>query len=287
MVRLNRGANRTGRFAPRLAQTCLSTLRHAAITVVGLLYACSGPAPHRPETPAGPALKVMSFNINYGGPGADLALEAIRTEAADVVCLQETTPAWERFLRSTLRDLYPHMDFFDSGGAGGQALLSRFPFRRVDMVPSAVGWFPTGIYNVETPIGRVQVFNLHLHPAVSEEGGFTPSAYFSTAPHARVRELRDFLGYRDLALPTLMVGDFNEGDRGTVVRQLSERGLKDALPEFDTSSNTWRWPTSYGFTLTQRLDHLLYSDLLRCLDARVIRKGASDHYPVVAVFERR
>lgn len=251
-----------------------------------LLAACAS-TPLPPEPATGPHFKVMTFNVNYGGPGADLALEAIRREDADIVCLQETTPDWERFLRSGLKDLYPHADFHHSGGAGGQGVFSRFPLKLTEMADSPVEWFPAGVYDVETPVGRVQLFNLHLHPGVSETGSFTPRAYFCTAPEARLREIREYYKLRDPGRPALLVGDFNEGDSGNVVQCLAERGLKDALPKFDNYTKTWHWETSLGITVKHRLDHLLYSAPLHCLEARVVPKGASDHYPVVAVFEKR
>lgn len=257
-----------------------------AVLLASAAAACAGSAPRSPESPTGPHVKVLTFNVNYGGPAPGLALEAIAGEDADLVCLQETTPAWEAFLRPRLKDRYPHADFHHSGGAGGLALFSKHPFRRNAVLPSAVGWFPTGVYTVETPAGPLQVFNVHLHPAVNEKGSFTPYAYLSSAPEARLRETREIHRHVDPALPVLWAGDFNEGDSGDSIGWLAERGLKDALPEFDATTKTWRWTTSVGITVKHRLDHLLYSPGLRCLEARVLQKGASDHYPVVAVFER-
>ena len=261
-------------------------VRLIAPCLIAALAACAS-APLPPETPTGPHFKVLTFNVNYGGPGADLALAAISEEDADLVCLQETTPDWVQVLRAGLQDRYAHVDFHHSRGAGGQAVFSKFPMKRIDMVPSPVEWFPAGIYTVETPVGPVQLFNLHLHPGVTEEGSFTPRAYLSTAPDARLKEIRAYYERRDPALPALMIGDFNEGDSGSVVQWLGAKGLKDALPKFDSYTKTWHWETSIGITVKHRLDHLLYSAPLHCLEARVVQKGESDHYPVIAVFESR
>jgi endonuclease/exonuclease/phosphatase family metal-dependent hydrolase len=242
--------------------------------------------PRAPEIPAGPHLKVLTFNVNYGAPGPDAALAAIREADADLVCLQETTPAWEAFLRAGLGDRYPNADFHHARGAGGSAVLTKFPLRRGRVIPSAVGWFPALVYTADTPLGAIQVLNLHLHPAVSEAGSFTPAAYLSTSPAARLEELREIERHLNPELPALLLGDFNEGDSGAAIARLRERGFKDALPEFDAYSPTWRWRTSLGFTVKHRLDHVLYSPHWRCAAARVIAEGASDHFPVVAVLER-
>lgn len=240
-----------------------------------------------PEPPTGPHFKVMTFNVNYGGPGADEALDAILAEDADLVCLQETTRAWERFLRPQLQKKYPFVRFHHSGGAGGLALFSKRAVSEPILLESAVGWFPSWIFLADTPVGPVQVGNLHLHPGVNEQGSFTPSAYLSTAPAARLEETKAVHRKLDLSLPTLLVGDLNEGDSGRSVAWLGKRGFKDALPQFDSSTETWHWRTSTGIRVSHRLDHLMHSEHLKCLDAGVRKKGQSDHYPVVAVFEKR
>ena len=251
-----------------------------------LLPACAAPM-RMPEIPAGPHLKVLTFNVNYGGPDPEGALAAIREEDAGLVCLQETTPAWEAFLRAGLADRYPHADFHHAGGAGGLAVFSKFPLRRDALVPSAAGWFPALVYTAaDTPLGAIQVLNLHLHPAVNEAGSFTPAAYLSTSPAARLEEIQEMERYLNPQLPAIVLGDFNESDSGPAIERLRERGFKDALSEFDAYSPTWRWRTSLGFTVKHRLDHVLYSPHWRCVEARVVAGGASDHFPVVAVFER-
>src|SRR5262245_20487651 len=102
-----------------------------------LLLAGCGSTILPPETPTGPHVKVMTFNVNYGGPGADLALEAILAEDVDVLCLQETTPAWERYLRPALAATHPFATFHHEGGAGGLAVFAKTPFSKPERVESA------------------------------------------------------------------------------------------------------------------------------------------------------
>src|SRR5262245_27323173 len=85
--------------------------------VVMLVFGASGcHSTRRAEAPAGPQFRVLTFNVNWGGPGADQAAEIIRKSGADIVCLQETTPEWEQFLRQTLGRDYPFAQFRNSAG---------------------------------------------------------------------------------------------------------------------------------------------------------------------------
>jgi endonuclease/exonuclease/phosphatase family metal-dependent hydrolase len=235
--------------------------------------------------PDGPQVRVLTYNINWGGGGAALAAQAIRDSGADIVCLQETTPEWEQFLRRTLARDYPFMEFRQSQGrmGGGLGFLTKLPAREIAYVPSDTGWFDGWITKFETPLGPVQVINIHLRPPVSDSGSFV-SGYFTTGDD-RLREMERFYAQREPALPTVVMGDFNDGEKSSVVRWLEGKEFTNALPQFDRRSPTWQWQTSV-VTLRRRMDHILYSREFDCASARVMRTGASDHFPVAATMTR-
>jgi endonuclease/exonuclease/phosphatase family metal-dependent hydrolase len=225
----------------------------------------------------------MTFNINWGGPRADLSARAILEIGADIVCLQETTPAWEDYLRPMFAARYPHMIFRHGRGAGGMAVFSRWPVREMARATPPAGWFFGWVLGVETPAGEVQVLVVHLKPSLSDSGTVSLGAYLSASGRRR-EEIRFLHGLLDPGKPTLVLGDFNEGDGGSAVKWLVEQGFADALREFDPGGRTWRWPTRF-WTFTDRFDHVLYSPELFCCRAAAVRSGASDHFPVAAVFE--
>jgi endonuclease/exonuclease/phosphatase (EEP) superfamily protein YafD len=240
----------------------------------------------QPEAPAGPHVRVLTYNVNWGAPRPDLAVEIIRHSGADIVCLQETTPEWEGILRSALGGDYPLADFRSSGSgaAGGLAFLSKVPGREVAYLPSETGWFDGWIMGFESAVGPLQILNVHLRPPISDRGSWA-SGYLFTGDD-RVREMERFYPRFEPGLPALVAGDYNDGETSPVVEWLEEKGLVNALPQFDPYTPTWEWRSSL-VTLRRRMDHLLYSPELDCLSARVIRAGASDHYPIEAVFTRR
>jgi endonuclease/exonuclease/phosphatase (EEP) superfamily protein YafD len=238
-----------------------------------------------PEAPTGPHFRVLGFNVNWGGPKPDLAVQAIAGSDADIVCLQETNPAWEELLRKTLAAKYPRMLFRHFSGAGGKAFLSRLPIREIRYVTEKAGWFPGWVVEVQTPSGTVHVMNVHLRPPLSDRGGFSLGALYSTKD-IRLQEVKDLHAHLDEKLPTIVMGDFNENTSGAAAGWFKSRGMTDAVQEFDPYGKTWHWNTSLG-TFSACFDHIFYSAHLHCVEADIIKEGASDHYPVTAVFQMK
>ena len=230
--------------------------------------------------PATPHVTVMTFNVNFALAGDGPTMRAVAQQDADVIFLQETTPGWERVLRLQFASDYPHMEFKHSGGAGGLGVMSKLPVESIDYLP-AKDWFPAERVVLTSPVGRLQALNVHLRPPISNSGSAV-SGYLSTPP-VREDEISTFAAALDEKIPTLVVGDFNENERGRALRWLESNGFRSALPEFAPRAQTWRWRGSY-FALNGRYDHLCYDARLTPLRVEVRNAGRSDHLPVVGVF---
>ncbi len=224
-------------------------------------------------------LTVVTWNVNYGlaWSGSEALEEATRD--ADLVLLQETNAGWETTSSERLRERFPYQHWLDDEAAGGQAILSKRPFT-FEVLPAEHGWFPA----MRIEVGGVQVLNVHLHPPISDSGSVV-SGYFNTGPTRRA-ELRGFFAALDPRLPTLVVGDFNEGTSGEAISWAANQKFRSALPEFAPTADTWHWPVSRVLELHAQFDHLLYGPGLAPLKAEVLRIGRSDHFPVRAVFTR-
>jgi len=255
----------------------------ALILLLGLGCGCR--ATRTATVPAAPHFRVLTYNVNYGGARPDLAAEIIRQSGAEIVCLQETTPQWEQYLRQALGRDYPIAQFRESTNrmGGGFAFLAKVPGREVAFVPTDTGWFDGWIMKFETVIGPVQVINVHLRPPYSDSGSFV-SGYFTTSDKRR-NEMEKFYQAREPRLPTLVMGDLNDTEHSEVVRWLEVKGMINALPQFDRYNPTWKWKTSV-VTLKRRMDHIFYSQDFDCTAARVIPAGASDHFPVEAILTK-
>jgi endonuclease/exonuclease/phosphatase family metal-dependent hydrolase len=259
--------------------------RIAFLIVLPLLLGCR--SVRQAEPPAGAHFRVLTYNVNWGVPDPDTAIELIRHSNADIVCLQETTPEWAHLLRTALADPYPFMEFRQSPGrmGGGLAFLSKVAASEVAYLPSETGWFDGWIKSFQTPLGPVQILNVHLQPPVGKSGSFNACGYLFTSDD-RLKEIERFYPARLPAVPMLVVGDFNDAEGSPVVEWLKNQGYNSALSQFDRRTPTWQWRAG-PLTLRRRMDHILFPNELHCCAAEVIRAGSSDHFPVSATLEKK
>ncbi|MFZ5475646.1 MAG: endonuclease/exonuclease/phosphatase family protein [Myxococcota bacterium] len=244
-----------------------------------LVAMLASPAAHaRPLAGERADFTILSWNVNYGLTGDPAALTVLRDLDADVVLLQESNAAWEAYLRDAA--LYPHADFLDDGAAGGLAVLSRWPFRHVATTPSPAGWFDAWTVRVETPEGPVQIVQVHLRPPYGNVGGWATGWIDSASVHRA--EIAAAWAAVDPALPTLVVGDFNE-PRGGALRWLSDRGLRCALHDVSPGALTWRWDLGW-ITLRNAFDHVVHDPRLAPVEVEVLDRGHSDHLPIRASY---
>jgi endonuclease/exonuclease/phosphatase family metal-dependent hydrolase len=224
-------------------------------------------------------LSVVSYNVNYGLAGDPETLAAVVDADADVLLLQETTREWEEVLRAStqLHERWPHVSFHHCCGAGGLALLSRWPIETFEVLeppPHPEAWFPAARAIITTPAGPIELLDVHLRPPVATEGQGWLAALSST-PEVRVAEVEHHLPRLDAELPTIIAGDFNEGDGGRALKRLADAGFVDVLAELGVRGPTWRWGA-----LRARLDHVLIDEQFEPLDGEVLDVGRSDHWPV-------
>jgi len=230
-------------------------------------------------------LRVVTYNINYGErkwhiSSPQKTTNAIRRLDGDIVLLQESNPFWQAYLNKQLFDLYPYRLYKHDDSAGGLAILSKYPINNQRYTDSLIGWHPAWIFDVNTPIGVLQMANLHLTPPLISKAdpNFSVAAYFST-PVIRDREIRYYYQLINPNLPTIIAGDFNESDNGFVTQFLKQKGFKDAQSMQGKGLNTWRW--SLGLiTLQRKLDHIFYNHAITETRVQLLHDGDSDHYPL-------
>ena len=256
--------------------------------VAGLVVAggCGlfGRAPRAPQ-PGAFHFTIATYNLNSDDGANPRTLDAIGMAEADIVCLQEITELWRMAIERRYRSSYPYRFFKvdEGGGAAGLGILSRFPIRDGGWHAGPNGWHPAWHHLVDTPNGTFKILNTHLRMATGQHGNAIQSYLRAGADHEF--EIRCFLSKNKDAVPTLVVGDFNEGPHGSAVRYLEGVGFQNALPLYHPDEPTWRYRRWFVFQFTQELDHILIDGSFEPIDAWVVRAGASDHLPVVAHLE--
>jgi endonuclease/exonuclease/phosphatase (EEP) superfamily protein YafD len=221
-------------------------------------------------------LTVMSHNVWRGNKNFDRTVQVIQQQDPDVLLLQEA-PSWvARKIWSGWQQSLPNEQLYlEYDDSIQQATISRYPLTLLESNYSAGRALKTA---VDTPGGRVQVWNIHaVQPIVWREHRWQFSNL--TAQAAQVDE------------PLIVGGDFNTTDQSEMYRLIS-RELRNA-----------HWDAGWGFGFSFpshsprvrgvipvpapliRIDHIFYNEGLFAGSARTLDDaGGSDHFPVVADF---
>ena len=237
----------------------------------------------RAPTPGVPHVSITSFNVNLDLFDDPSTVAAVGASDADVVCLQEVNAGWRDVLRTTWHETYPYMAF-EGDASGGLAVLSRYPFVDRGVHVALEDWHPAWHIEVDSPIGPLQVLQVHLRPPYSRQEGI--GGLFDV-DQDHLTEITGYSAECDAEVATVVLGDFNEGIDGPAIRQLEAEGYVNALPAFRPGQETWRYGRGlYGQTV-DTIDHVLYeSARLDPLNAFVKKVGNSDHLPVTVLLER-
>ena len=225
-------------------------------------------------------LRIMTFNIQAPDEGEVASLvEIIRAADADVMAVQELSPAAADQFSAVLADLYPHQALHTEASYihAGQGVLSRYPivadeYWRYDQNQSALGHQRVV---VEAPQSEVVFYNTHPIPPYSSAGFHAPQ---------HTEALRDVLARANAErAPTVILGDFNMTDQFHEYRRIREtftdayRAVGDIGFGFTFPHDKWT-----GVPPLIRLDYIFYSPNWRGISADVWPgSGSSDHAPLL------
>jgi endonuclease/exonuclease/phosphatase (EEP) superfamily protein YafD len=244
------------------------------------LAALLAPAAARADPPS---LRVMTYNLNYANPDYAATLDAIAKEGADIVLLQEVGRPWQDALAKRFAKTYPHQVFrLHARTPGGLAVLSKVAITAEELLPSPPeSWFPGERIVIDSPLGSLQLLNVHLRPAI-DRGSWIRG--YQTTPPLRLQQVKAFWPRLAQDLPTIIAGDFNEEPSGTAIAFFAKRGLV-RVPT--TGPRTWRYSRGALTLLAMDIDHVLLDGHLAASDAHVLDAGTSDHRPVVVTLVKK
>jgi endonuclease/exonuclease/phosphatase family metal-dependent hydrolase len=275
-------------MASRFALPVRARFRLSSLFLLVFASAVGGDA-ERPLVPRPPRqgvfhFTIQTFNVEFRHWSDPSTLAAVAASNADIICLQETTPSWQRALTARYAAQYPYMLFHVRGedSSGGLAVLSRFPLSELVLVREPHDWHPAWRVAVDTPSGRIQLLNVHLRAPLNGH----PSAVtaYLKVNRDHLDEIARFSHDCTGGPPTIVLGDFNEGGDGSAIRYLQQKSFRNVLPLYEPHQWTWRHPSVIG-QFTRSFDHILVDSRFVPLDAHAAPVGNSDHIPVVAHLE--
>jgi endonuclease/exonuclease/phosphatase (EEP) superfamily protein YafD len=212
-------------------------------------------------------VRVVSFNVNVGNGDMAGVARYLESLAADVVVLEEMTPANAQRLAASLPQM-PHQYPGPDDPATDVRILSRWPLAESKLVFLG-GAMPVARVDVHLGDHRLRVFGMHLNWPLLPRAAQARNEQLV----ALARELAQCQG------ACVAVGDFNTTPWSSHYRRLlADSGFKDCA-----SGRGWlpTWPATLPAVLRIRIDHCLASARVGVNDVRVGEGAGSDHLATI------
>lgn len=259
--------------------------------------------------PGAPTLTILTWNILHG---ADLekpdspdsrTLSTILELKPDIVCLQEIfafkSPILQHFSQATmdsLRTIYPY-ELGD--GSTDLRVLSKYPMRHI-YFGTINHYTLSECFVVKTPTREIAMANVHLPSFMLDEEEKTILNVRNTNKKEKeklgmsvLRKMEQVFpqrsaaaekvinGFDGLAMPTIIVGDFNDVPASWTYRLFLKDGFQDAY----VATNFFPTHTYYLNHMYVHLDQIFYRGGVRPLSVKKINVRTSDHLPLLATFQ--
>lgn len=264
------------------------SFKHMVIVLFSLLASLAFTNETIAEKP--PQLRVLCYNIHYG-QGTDgkydikRLADVINKARPDIVALQEVDVGVKRSGRvhqaRRLAELTKMAVRFGptqhyEGGLFGNAVLTRLPVEDVAIHP--LPYTESTPRRVTYPRGAIA---LKLRATDGTRFRFVSTHFQHNVPEDRLAEAQAINGlFGDDELPTILAGDMNAVPDSEPIQEL----LKHWSNAIDKEAS----PTAPSPNPRSRIDYIFYrpASTFRVQHTEVIaEKVASDHRPVLAVFE--
>ena len=213
------------------------------------------------------SLTFLHVNVHANNDQYARLLELVEAEDADIIFLQEITPAWQDALQPLL-ETYPYAYVQARDDYFGIAMFSRVAPDTVQHVDSPPLQYPTIVASLTVDGEALTVIN--THPMIP---------LGSTNYAARNEQLRSIANIANQANGAVVLsGDLNTGMWGFNYRTLVQStGLRNASRGFGILPT---WPTFMPPAMIP-IDHVLVSNEVGVNDVRTGPRIGSDHLPLI------
>jgi vancomycin resistance protein VanJ len=210
-------------------------------------------------------LRVLSHNVDAANPDPRHTAQDLLGADADVMALEEITPADLKIYKAEFAKTYPYQVSRDT-----VALWSKFPVAETKSVDVGFKWTRALRAEVSTPEGKVAVYVAHLASVRVGTSGFTSDQRNDTIK-ALGRQIAD-----EKLAGVIVMGDFNGTANDRSLAPLTT-GLRSAQGAAGTGFG-FTWPSKFPMA---RIDHIMVRGVTPT-KAWVMSPTGSDHRPVVA-----
>jgi endonuclease/exonuclease/phosphatase (EEP) superfamily protein YafD len=234
----------------------------AALAIAAVLVGVVAPRAFGGPQAGGTSVTVLSANLRYGRADAEALARLARARDADVLSVQELTPAAvPRLAVAGLLERYPHRILDPRAGARGSGILSRHPLSAARRSPGPAPAMPEAV--VEVP-GAVPLWLKAVHPV---KPMFRNMWRWD-------RDMRALPGATPRGPLRMLAGDFNATLDHDEMRRLLDSGYVDAA---ETAGDGLR-PT---YRMIQ-IDHVLVDRRARIGAVTFDDLAGSDHDTITA-----
>lgn len=215
-------------------------------------------------------LSVLSANIHHGTSEAEALVALVERHRPNLLAIQELTPSFARELqRAGLGRLLPDEVLETQRGVSGSGLYSSLPMRKLP-APQVFAFRQPRVV-LQLPDGRrIRVVDVHPYPPQSHHVEQWTAALESLPSAGR-------------GVPWVLVGDFNATLDHSQLREILDRGYRDA-GEVAGEGLEPTWPAEDWASRLPgvTIDHVLADERLDVVDYEVEELPGSDHRPVRA-----
>ena len=273
-------------------QNQMPSSSHAPVLNLGLaffllsgLHLLLSATPSPPSKPPELQVGVMTYNIHSAishdfGQDPEAIARVIEASGAEIIAIQEISRGW---IMSGTIDLVSwlgkrlEMDAVFQGTADplwGIAILSRYPI--VDSgfgaLPKAGAQVQRGYLWAKIDAGASEplfILNTHLH-------------HLSDQPEVRLAQIPVLLDIWGDISHAILLGDLNAVPGSAEIDLFHQAGLIDAWAEVGRGSGL----TSPSNDPQARIDWIWHTSDLLAMEAQTISSTASDHLPLVVIFDQ-
>ena len=261
------------------------------------------------QSPGTRTFTLLQWNILHGDDlgrpdyAGSRTMEEILRVDADIVCLQECTGFTQKSLRkyskATVDSVLARYPYQLGEGSYDLRILSKYPLRHI-YFGSVFNYRLADYVAVTLPGGtQVAVADIHLPSfALNEEekGIFSKrgtAARKEDMAHRIVGKLKHAIplrataaekvrdGFKELAMPLIIVGDFNDVPASWTYRVFTRAGFRDAYCETNFLPTYTFYPNLFYF----HLDQIFYRGDIAPLSVKRLDIRTSDHLPLLSTFE--